>query len=131
MTFADRIEAVKNALDIHKRKYSNKIISENLNIKLKSIIDDITNIRSYRNYFSHYCWMRSNDNKIFGTQLSGRLPKVGEKDKDSVVISNEKLENIYEKAYQLVESLSQVIDQLPELEEIMQLAKKSHYKPDK
>jgi len=124
MNFAKRVDAIKNALNLHKQRYSSQIISKELTSNIKSIIDEITSIRSYRNYFSHYCWMRSNDNEIFGTPLSGKIPETKDKNDGSIILSNIKLQNLYEKAFEIVDKLKQLVDRLPEIEESLNVAKK-------
>ena len=131
MNFSDRINAIKNALAIHVERYSSQIISKELTDEIKSVIDNITSIRSYRNYFSHYCWMRTNDNEIFGTPLSGRLPALNRQNKDSLSLSNKKIQNIYSKAYKILDDVWRLVDKLPEIEESLEVAKKLHFKSQK
>jgi len=124
MNFAKKVDAIKNALDLHKKRYSFQIFSEELATNTKAILDEITSIRSFRNYFSHYCWMRSNDNEIFGTPISGKLPHSKEKNDESITLSNSKLQHLYKKAFEIVDKLQKLVDNLPEIDESLKMAKK-------
>jgi len=124
MNFTDRCEAIKNALDIHQKRYAYKIISEVQVTSIKSILNDISKLRPYRNYFSHYCWMRVDDKNIAGTSFPGKLPCREQQDKYFINLSFTNIEKIYSSAYKIVENLIILIEDLPEFEESIELAKK-------
>ena len=75
--------------------------------------------------------MRTNDNEIFGTPLSGRLPALNRQNKDSISLSNKKIQNIYSKAYKILDDVWRLVDKLPEIEESLEVAKKLHFKSQK
>lgn len=110
------LEAIDNALEIHCRRYSYKIITEQNVLQIKIILQDIKTFRPLRNKFAHFCWSRSNDNEIFGTKLSGKLPNT-KKNVESVLIKNSDIMDSYIKVYSTVEKLQQLIYLLPELPE--------------
>ncbi|MBF9252389.1 hypothetical protein I2I11_03705 [Pontibacter sp. 172403-2] len=121
-------DVIINALDIHRRRYDFKIISSAQVDDIKKAIQRITQIRVLRNAFAHYCWTRQTDTEIFGTKLSGAIPKESNPDKDSKIISNEELNKIYNEAYSIVEHLTKLIQELPELKEDIEILKKLKFK---
>ncbi len=115
---ASRIQgAIKKALDIHRHRYRSEIVPTITLDEILQLNDDIDTFRGLRNRFSHFCWSRSNDEKIFGTGLSGFVPPSKRLDKDSMMVSVSELKEAYRNAYQLVERLSGVISRLPETDE--------------
>ena len=77
----------------------------------------ITDFRIIRNKFAHFCWSRQSDEKIFGTNFSGKIPKNNKRNKDSIVITVDELNDRYREAYNIVEELQNIIDKLPEIKE--------------
>lgn len=117
MSGAKRQEAIKEAVEIHRCRYGYKLVSEK---HIKHILDlnsQITHLRLIRNKFAHFCWSRSNDGEIFGTNLSGGIPE-GRKHKRSFVsYSVAELAEFHQTAFALVNVLSDLIPSLPEMEE--------------
>lgn len=124
MTAEKIIDAIENALDVHNRRYSNKIVTERQVQDIKELMSEIRGVKTLRNKFAHYCWSRLDDNKIFGTRLSGAIPTIKKPNKYSITITNEALKKEYRKAYSAVEKLIEIIDKLPELEENKELLSK-------
>lgn len=122
------IEKIRNGIDIHSRRYEYTIISEDLCQLIKDIIESINEIRTKRNKFAHYCWSRNTDDKIFGTGFISKQPKFSNPNEGSIVITNQELEELYEKSYKLVDELEQVLQKLPELVEDKELKNKLKYK---
>lgn len=122
-TYSDEMSAVKlessirNALDIHRKRYKSRVISEQLSVEISDIIQSASKCRALRNKLAHYMWMRSDDNEIFGSKMSGKLPKSKGKS-DCLTISVKELMDNHHSAYELVERLQKVIiDELPKIEE--------------
>jgi hypothetical protein len=111
------IEGIENAIDIHKERYGFRFIDQNGIQEIQELLVQIKGIKSTRNKFAHYCWSRWDDSKIFGSKLSGKLPKFNNPNADSMTITNNDLEKEYLKAYNAAEKLSSIITTLPELEE--------------
>lgn len=117
MSGAKRQEAIKEASEIHRYRYGYKLLSEE---QIKQILDingQITQLRSTRNKFAHFCWSRSNDGEIFGTSLSGGIPEGRKYRKSFVSYTVAELADFHQKAYAMVEVLSELIQSLPEMEE--------------
>ena len=108
------LEAIDNALKIHVHRFANKIVTEKNAVELSSILEDIKSFRPLRNKFAHFCWTRSNNEEIFGTMLSGKLPTT-KKSNDYILVKNTELIQIYDKAYTSVDRLEKIIKTLPEL----------------
>jgi hypothetical protein len=117
MSGAKRQEAIKEACEIHRYRYGYKLINEEQIKQIQAINNQITPLRSTRNKFAHFCWSRSNDGEIFGTSLFGGIP-VGNKYKKSFVsFTVAELAEFHQKAYTIVDLLSDIIQNLPEMEE--------------
>ncbi|MBS98354.1 MAG: hypothetical protein CMI01_06720 [Oceanospirillaceae bacterium] len=117
MSGAKRQEAIKEAAEIHRYRDGYKLVSED---QIKQILDingQITELRSTRNKFAHFCWSRSNDGEIFGTSLSGGIPEGRKYRKSFVSYTVAELADFHQKAYAMVDVLSVLIQSLPEMEE--------------
>lgn len=121
MTAHTMIESIENALKIHEYRYGNRIISLGLSSRISKLISDIKGIKSIRNRFSHYCWMRSNDQEIFGAKLSGKIPNPQKPNEDTFTISVKELSNEVVRFYNIVENMENIIKELPELKETKEL----------
>ena len=124
-------EKIKNALDIHDRRYSNTIIPKDLCELIKNQLSEIEKVRLIRNKFAHYCWCRHSDEEIFGTGFLGKQAKFDKHNKhneDAIVISNIEIENLYKTSYKIVGELDKIIEALPELLEDNELKNKLSYK---
>lgn len=126
---AVRLElAIKNALDIHRNRYGNSVISIDLNESILLILNAAANCRILRNKFAHFIWMRRSDEEIFGAKMSGKLPS-GKKESEAIIISLEELKKNYNSAHSLVEELQSVIAEIPKVEEERNLTNKSSRPP--
>lgn len=121
-------EKIKNALDIHERRYDNTIIPIDLCELIKKQLSEIEKVRQIRNKFAHYCWCRYSDEEISGTGFLGKQAKFDKPDEGAIVISNVRIEDIYKTSYKIVEELDKIIEALPELLEDKELKNKLNYK---
>lgn len=133
-TYTDRmnasalIEKIKNAIDIHRRRYGFSIISEELCSRVLEITSKTARIRLIRNKFAHYCWCRNDDETIFGTGFSSAQIDFKKPDNDCILISNSEIEEMYQAAYKIVELLEDTLKKLPELLENGDLGSKLKFK---
>lgn len=117
--FTDEIMAARlqNAIDkavkIHRHRYGHRFLSDEDLAEIVQLNADATRIRSKRNRFSHYCWCRSSDDKIFGTGFSGHVPPSKQVDNDSIVISVNELEDLYAEAHSIVDKLTGALLKIP------------------
>ena len=122
-TYLDRMNVIRiilkirNAVDLHERRYGYSLISKDNCEEILNILKEIKDIRLLRNKFAHYCWSRWDDEKIFGTDFNGKQADHKKPNKDSKLIANQEIEEMYKKAYQIVDKLENVINNLPELKE--------------
>lgn len=110
-------EAIKEGVEIHKKLFGSKIISDQ---KLDAIIalnNRITKFRAKRNKFAHFCWCRENDNEIFGTNFSGGVPSRKKERSESVIFTVKELEEFYNEVYKVVDELSHMVNSLPKFRE--------------
>ncbi len=123
MSAAKLESAIKNALEIHKNRYGNKVISQPLLDEIAELVKTASKCRALRNKLAHYIWMRSNDNEIFGSRMSGKLPKPNGKS-DCITVTVSELQENYEMAHGLVEKLTRLVsDKLPQVEEEQNLTR--------
>ena len=97
--------------------YGCKLITENELAQIININNRVTKLRATRNKFAHFCWTRSTDEEIFGTNLSGGVPDSKKHKKSYITFSVSELTTFYKEAYKLVDELSSLIQTLPEMEE--------------
>ncbi|WP_444898991.1 hypothetical protein ACJJIX_11725 [Microbulbifer sp. VAAC004] len=109
--------AIKEGVDIHKQRYNCSLINENQLKEILDVNDRITELRASRNKFAHFCWIRSTDDEIFGTNFSGGMPNTKKHKKSYITFTVGELAAFHEKAYKLVDELSALVSSLPELEE--------------
>jgi len=123
MTASKLESAIKNALDIHKKRYSESIITETQHEKITQVLVKAASCRTLRNKFAHYVWMRRSDEEIYGAKMSGKLPKAN-KSNGSMIISLNQLKENYSTAHLLVEDLQKIIFDIPSVKEERNLTKK-------
>ena len=114
---AKRQEAINEACDIHRYRYCYQLISEDQIKKILDINSQITPLRSTRNKFAHFCWSRSSDGEIFGTNFSGGIPIGNKYRKSFVSFTVAELAKFHQRAYAIVDLLSGIIETLPRVEE--------------
>lgn len=94
--------AINDALDIHLNRYSGAIVDKQVLLDIKETKGEIENLRKIRNKISHLCWMRSDDETIFGAKLS---EEAHHDDKNSFKISLQELDEYYQSIHTIVERL--------------------------
>jgi len=97
-------------------------------VGLSDKVIEINKIRALRNKFSHYCWSRITDEKIFGTGFISKQINPKKPNEGSIEISNLDIEELYKKAYKVVNELEEILQKLPELIEDKELKNKLKYK---
>ncbi|WP_228344477.1 hypothetical protein [Venatoribacter cucullus] len=117
MSGAKRQEAIREACEIHRYRYGYKLVSEEQIKQIQIINNQITHLRSTRNKFAHFCWSRSNDEEIFGTNFCGGIPEGSKHRKSFVSFTVTELAEFHKKAYAIVDLLTEAIQNLPEMQE--------------
>ena len=117
LTSTKIISGIENAIEIHSLRYNYKVIEKTKIEEITKIVSRAKGVNTLRNKFAHYCWTRYTDDQIFGSRLSGKLPKRNKPDKYSVLMTNKELYIEYSKAYEVAEDLMRILKELPEIEE--------------
>lgn len=129
-TYTDRMsavkvqESIKESVALHRHRYGANIVSEDILSKIERVNEDVHNARAHRNKFAHFCWSRSTDEEIFGTNFSAGLPESKKGKKSFITIKNNELKQLYKESYNLVDKINKILEKLPEIEE-ESLAKKT------
>ncbi len=127
---ASRLQStLGKALSIHKYRYQNGVVSEELAAEIAALNTEIEQIRGKRNKFSNFCWCRSSDEEIFGSGLSAHVPPSKDLDRDSMVVTVKELEELYRKSYSVVDRLSATVKKLPSISEEENLTSASSRPP--
>lgn len=122
-TYTDRMsavrvqDAIKESVDLHRHRYGTNVISENILSEIEKVNEEVHKARTHRNKFAHFCWTRSTDEEIFGTNFSAGLPESKKHKKSYIVVKNKKLEQLYKESFDLVDKINQILEKLPEMEE--------------
>ena len=111
------IEAIKEALEIHRIRYGHKVISSETYGQIKVAVNSVDNLRKTRNKVSHYCWCRSHDNEVFGMVFTGGIQTKKSEQKDTAILSNEELESIGHNCHEVAEKLASLAIALPSVSE--------------
>lgn len=127
---ASRLQsALGKALSIHRHRYGNGVVSEELAAEIRALNTEIEQIRGKRNKFSHFCWCRWSDEQIFGSGLSGHVPPSKQLDRDSMVVTVKELEELYRESYAVVDRLCATLEKLPSISEEENLTSTSSRAP--
>jgi hypothetical protein len=122
-TYTDRMsavsvqDAIKESVDLHRYRYGANVISEDILSEIEKVNEVVHKARTHRNKFAHFCWTRSTDEEIFGTNFSAGLPESKKGKKSYIVVKNKKLEVLYKESFNLVGKIIQILDKLPKIEE--------------
>lgn len=122
-TYTDSLSAVRlqnaisAAVGIHDHRYGNRLVSKEALAEIANINQRVTALRGMRNKIAHFCWVRSNDEELFGTSFRGGVPSPKKERYDSTVLKSSELAELNKEAYALVEQLMKVIACLPEVTE--------------
>jgi len=122
-TYADGMSAVRlqsaisEAISVHRHRYFNKRIIPDLLDRAENINQRVSALRADRNRISHYCWIRSNDDEIFGTALAGGVPSPKPIQKYEKLFKLSELTQLHVAAYQITEELMELTQQIPNIPE--------------
>ena len=110
-------DAIKEAVDLHRYRYASQVVNEETLTEIERVSREIQKARTHRNKFAHFCWARSSDEEIFGTSFSAGLPDSKKHQKSHLVLKIEALDELYKESYDLVNSLIDIIEKLPKVDE--------------
>lgn len=122
-TYTDRLsavrvqEAIDEAIELHRDRYSCQFVSEDIVNEISRLNKHITQLHSFRNKLAHFCWSRSNDDEIFGTNFSGSISRSKKGKRSFFTVQVSGLKKLYDESYTIVDQLENVIRKLPIMEE--------------
>jgi len=122
-TFTDRMNAfsvqdsIVEGVELHRLRYSAHIIEASILDEIERLNQQVHEARSKRNRFAHFCWSRSTDEEIFGTNFSGGHPDSKKHRKSYATMTTADLDDLYQSSHQLVESLHLVLSRIPQVDE--------------
>ena len=110
-------DAIRQAARIHKDRYSGKLISNDLLDEILVLNSKIEKLRSTRNRFAHFCWMRSSDEEIFGTNFSGAAPSDKRHKRSFTSLKVVDIRQQYQELFDAIERLQEIAGSIPEVSE--------------
>lgn len=115
---AARIQgAIQEAVEIHQSRYGYKLVPERVVCEIAEINSKVTSLRATRNKIAHFCWCRSSDDAMFGTNFAGGIPTPKKEKRDSALLPMSELAELHRQAFDLVERLGAIVSNLPRIEE--------------
>jgi hypothetical protein len=119
-TFTDRLnaaavqDAIEQAVEIHRYRYGAELVSVETLEEIRTVNRKIEHLRSTRNKFAHYCWSRSSDDKMFGTNFSGAVPTDKRHKRSFAVMEVAQVRQQYEELFATVENVRSILEKIPE-----------------
>lgn len=110
-------DALKEAIEIHRVRYELRLVTPELLDAIEKANSEITVLRSIRNRFAHFCWMRQSDEKIFGTRFSGGVPSAKRDRKTTAVLEVKKIEEMLQRLRGMTLHMADLIERVPEVRE--------------
>ena len=110
-------QAIAEALEVHRIRYRATQIPESTLRAIEQINAEVTSLRTDRNKVSHFCWLRSNDQEVFGTALAGGVQAPRRLEKTERTVTNAQLKLMHTKAYDIVERLMQLVESVQPVKE--------------
>lgn len=110
-------DAIDEAIKMHKSRYACRLVPEALLDEIKKTTECVRHLRSLRNKFAHFCWMRNTDDAIFGTNFRWDGPRRDRPAKGVLTLRISELDGLYDEAYSVAEKLLGIVERLPQFDE--------------
>lgn len=110
-------QAISQALEIHHHRYVDRLVHEPLAKEIGAINRRIDKLRSLRNKFAHYCWMRETDEAMFGTPLSGVSPDTKRGARSHIQITVAEIDRAHDDLFAINSRLEEIVGGIPEVPE--------------
>lgn len=110
-------DAIRQAVGIQKERYSGKLVAADLLDEILALNRKIEKLRSLRNKFAHFCWMRTSDQEMFGTNFSGAPPNDKRHKGSMASLKVSEIRQQHQELFQAVERLQAIVGELPEVSE--------------
>ena len=101
--------AIDEAIEVHRHIYGRKFIAEDLLLRIENCNNRVTTLRAERNKISHFCWCRTNDESVFGTNFAGGVPSERWERKNSRQVSLADLRKLYTEAHEITEEMMLIV----------------------
>lgn len=110
-------EAISEAAEIHDKRYSRRLVTEEQLVEIRQLTSEVSSLRSSRNKIAHFCWVRQSDDLLFGTNFAGGVYTPTRARKSTSTLSLSELSELNGRAHDLVERLMTLVTKLPEVSE--------------
>ena len=110
-------KSISQALEIHHHRYVDRLIPEPLAKEIGDLNRRIDKLRSLRNKFAHYCWMRNTDEAMFGTPLSGVSPDTKRGARSHIQITVAEIDRAHNDLFAINSRLEEIVRGIPEVPE--------------
>jgi len=130
-TYTDAISAVRlqvaitEAVEVHARRYGHRLVSRELLDEVRAVNGRVASLRGQRNKLAHFCWMRTNDDELFGTSFPGGVPSPKTEKREYATLTTRDLKYLNDESHLVVEQLIKIVKRLPEITEESLLAAQS------
>ena len=110
-------DAIRQAVGIQKERYSGKLVPADLLDEILALNRKIEQLRSLRNKFAHFCWMRTSDEEMFGTNFSGASPNDKRHKRSFASMNIAEIRQQHQELFKSVERLQAIVGEIPEVSE--------------
>lgn len=110
-------DAIKQAVGVQKERYGGKLVATELLDEALTLNRKIEQLRSVRNKFAHFCWMRTSDEEMFGTNFSGAAPNDKRHKRSFTSLKVGEIRQQYHELFHAVERLQAIVEEIPEVSE--------------
>ncbi|HET7832165.1 MAG TPA: hypothetical protein VFK88_04290 [Gallionella sp.] len=122
-SFTDSISAVRiqtiltQAIEIHQVRYQCMRVHEAILNELTVLNEKVNTLRAKRNKIAHFCWLRSNDEELWGTNFPGGIPSPKSERTHHATFTANELAELHRESYAVVDQLLSIYQALPEINE--------------
>jgi len=122
-SFTDSMSAVRaqdvltQAIEIHRVRYQCRRICKETLDELTAINEKITTLRAKRNKIAHFCWMRTTDEELWGTNFAGGVPSPKKEQRYQTKFTLDDLAALHRESYAVVDQLLSIFEALPKINE--------------
>lgn len=122
-SFTDSMSAVRvqdiltQAIEIHHARYQCRRVRKEILDELTEINKKITTLRAKRNKIAHFCWMRTTDDEVWGTNFTGGMPTPQKERKHQAKFTLDDLAAFHRESYAVVSQLLSIFEALPKINE--------------
>lgn len=122
-SFTDSMSAFRvqdiltQAIEIHSERYQCRRVRKEILDELTAINAKITTLRAKRNKIAHFCWMRTTDEELWGTNFAGGMPSPKKEQRYQAKFTLNDLAALHRESYAVVDQLLSIFEVLPKINE--------------